>query len=62
MNESQHVKVQAARVLEHIRMLNDHYGEVICDSDPQLSEALAVAAVALSRFIGEEGTETAPSE
>jgi hypothetical protein len=66
MNESEHVKMQAARVLEHIRMLNEHYGAVISTSDPQLSESLTNAAAALSRFVAEAATEAAgepaPSE
>ena len=43
-------------------MLNDHYGAVISESDPELSESLTTAAAALSRFIGAAATEAAPSE
>lgn len=62
MDERQHVKMQATRVLEHIRMLNEQYGTVLSASDPQLSEALTAAAAALDRFVGEETAETAPGE
>jgi hypothetical protein len=61
-NESQHVKMQAARVLEHIRMLTEQYGAVLSDSDPQLSEALTTAATALNRFVGGETADEAPDE
>ena len=43
-------------------MLNEQYGTVLSDSDPQLSEALNAAATALDRFIGEQTTEAAPGE
>ena len=50
--DDRHVKVQAARILEHIRNLDRHYGSMIADRDPPLATALSDAAAALDRFVG----------
>lgn len=51
MSEDRHVKMQAARVLEHIQTLEEHYGPVISASDARLTEALKAAEAALDRFL-----------
>jgi len=57
MTDGRHVKVQAARVLEHIRTLDEHYGAVISASDPELAEALASATAALTRFLADPAAD-----
>ncbi len=52
-SESEQVKIQASRVLEHIQTLNTCYGTFIATDAPELADALGAAAVALGRFVSE---------
>ena len=55
MSSREHeLRLQAARVLEHIQTLDRQYGSLIIASDPHLAEALGDAAVALDRFVSRE--------
>jgi hypothetical protein len=51
------LQLQAARVLDTIRTLEDQYGGLILQQDPRLSEALKDVADALERYVNGTGTE-----
>ena len=43
------LKLQAERVLEEIQVLNENYGALLAERDPELRQALSAAAAALQR-------------
>ena len=56
-DQQDQLKLQAARVLEAIQNLNQSYGTLLAERDPELREALAAAAAALQRAMGEARTD-----
>ncbi len=61
-NREHHIKAQAGRTLEHIRVLDQHYGPMIAEMDVNLADSLASTAAALDRFLAEPAKETAQAE
>ena len=52
---SQHVALQAARVLDHLQLLSDHYGQDIVQSEPELARAIVQAIDALNEYVSRTG-------
>ena len=52
-SDNAHVKLQVARILEHLRTIELHYGDLMAESDPEAWREITAATCSLERVVSD---------